>query len=392
MIVVSGSRRPRIVVLQVPRFDLERPAGGAEVVAVQVATCLARRADVTVLHGWPMGQAASEREPVLLGPSLSAIPAFPIDDLVRGSGVLQPELTRSVRTVLKQADLAVSIERVLAVDIGAARLACLGGSGYAHAYEVLRSGLWDRLVVPSDSVLRELDPDPSETERIHVVPNGIDTSRFRPWPKRDGREGCRPIRLLVPSRPGWEKGHGRALALAGALQDRGFEVELTCLSQRGFLDADDFLGELAIRAAGLRLRVLPWREHRRMPELYADADLTLCLSEIPEGFGLAAAESVASGTPIVAADSGFLGRMLPAAHGIRLVEAGASHSMLADVALEALAVGRLECLHSGRPYIAERYDLERMRRAYAKLVDTLLDRWHQAQVDVRVYHHEPIQA
>lgn len=120
-----------------------------------------------------------------------------------------------------------------------------------------------------------------------------------------------------------------------------------------------------------------------MPALYHEADLTLCLSEIPEGFGLAAAESVASGTPVLATRSGFLGRMLPAGHGLHLVEHSAPSSALADAALEALVAGRSRCLARGRPHIAQHYGLDRMQRAYADLVDALLARRNHSPAGAR---------
>jgi glycosyltransferase involved in cell wall biosynthesis len=306
------------------------------------------------------------------GTRLAALAAFPIEDHVRYEGVVRPRFTAAGSAVLAATEVLVTVERVLDEDVGVPRLACLGGSGYPHCVQVFHSRRWDRLVVPSASVLHELGPTPSQRECVDVIHNGVDTELFTPGDRQDEPCGGRSLRLLVPSRPGWEKGYRLAIRLGQTLQKRGQDVELICVRQHGFLKMGAFYRRLREEAADLPLRLLPWRGHRGMPGLYRKAQLTLCLSEVPEGFGLAAAESVACGTPVLAARSGFLTRMFPPDHGFYAVDSSAALSTLVAVAEEAATAGRRDCLARGRPYVVKNYNLARMRRAYAEVVASLL--------------------
>ena len=110
----------------------------------------------------------------------------------------------------------------------------------------------------------------------------------------------------------------------------------------------DFAGEVLLRTHRLVLR-------------------GLCLGDAEEGFGLAAAESVATGTPVLAMPVGFLAEMLPPDHGIFLASREAEGPELLDLARRALRVGRRQCLAAGRPYVAARYGIERMRGEMARI-------------------------
>jgi glycosyltransferase involved in cell wall biosynthesis len=59
-----------------------------------------------------------------------------------------------------------------------------------------------------------------------------------------------------------------------------------------------------------------------MAELFASADLTLCLGSAPEGFGLVCVESVLCGTPVLARDAGAQLSLLPPGHGCFVAPVG----------------------------------------------------------------------
>jgi glycosyltransferase involved in cell wall biosynthesis len=365
------SRRPRACVVQVPPFDPDRMLGGAEVIAVHLVRALTAIADVTVLHGTP--DPAPPHPPGGSGFPAQVLAAFPLDEHVRERGHIRPCLTEPARRVLTEADVLIIVERTLDLDhpFGASRIALLGGVGYPHTLDVLRHRAWDRLVVPSPFVARQVAEHAPQAQGVAVVENGLDPALFAP--------PCIPVpaspevRLLVASRPGWDKGFRRALGLARALESAGTPVTLVCFAQPDGFGPPDFASELRSEAAvhGVRLRVLPWRAHTEMPEAYHRADLTLCLGDAPEGFGLTAAESIACCTPVMACPAGFLGEMLPPDHGLYLVSPDADPADLVPAALAALAHGAEHCRSRGRPYIATRYSLTRMATTFAHLVGEL---------------------
>jgi glycosyltransferase involved in cell wall biosynthesis len=76
--------------------------------------------------------------------------------------------------------------------------------------------------------------------------------------------------------------------------------------------------ELGVRDS---LRYTDWKTQDEMPALFRSCDLTLCLGNIIESFGLTAYESIACGTPVVATNVGAY-RFLPDVPGVHRVDFG----------------------------------------------------------------------
>lgn len=124
-------------------------------------------------------------------------------------------------------------------------------------------------------------------QQTTVIPNGIDTNFYKP--SRDGglRRGDRPFRLLFVGNPSRRKG---ADLLAPIMERLG----------------PDYVLDLA---AGLRgrnefrmtdnMRRLPRLSASALRDAYRNADALLFPSRL-EGFGYAAAEAMACGTPVIA--------------------------------------------------------------------------------------------
>lgn len=363
------SCRISVCVVQVPGFNPDRMLGGAEVMAVQLVRALATLADVTVLHGTSHPPAPESRAFPGLAARVHA--AFPIDEHVREQGHISPRFTTSARRRLASANVVVTVERTLtreALDGApqAARVACLGGVGYPHTLDVLRHRSWDRLVVPSRFVERQITENVPDARGVTVIENGIDPAVFAPPQARHTRSDR--LRLLVASRPGWDKGFRRAIDLARVLETSGTPTTLVCFEQTDGFGPADFTSQLLPEATGLDVEVLTWREHAAMPAVYHGADLTLCLGQAAEGFGLVAAESVACGTPVLASPAGFLAEMFPPDHGLHLVAPDACPADLGAAACEALASGPEQCRVRGHSYVASRYGLDRMVSAFRRLV------------------------
>ncbi|MDW3207330.1 MAG: glycosyltransferase family 4 protein [Alphaproteobacteria bacterium] len=147
-------------------------------------------------------------------------------------------------------------------------------------------------------------------ERIKVIPNGIDTTRFRPIDKRVARQ-----EMDLP-----ENGRFILFSALNALSDerKGFGHLITALRQlRSATDPEP--PELLI-AGDVQPEKLPRldvpvrflgtiQDNDRLRTAYAAADLVVAPS-LQEAFGKVHVEAMACGTPVVAYDSGGPGEII----------------------------------------------------------------------------------
>jgi glycosyltransferase involved in cell wall biosynthesis len=125
---------------------------------------------------------------------------------------------------------------------------------------------------------------------VHLIPNGVDTTLFRPAP-RPPREGAE---VLYVGRLSDEKNLGTILDAAASL-DRGVRVT--------FLGDGPARGPLEARAGalGVNLRVRPVVPHAEVAAIMAGADVFV-LASFSEGHPKVLLEAMASGVPCVASD------------------------------------------------------------------------------------------
>lgn len=186
---------------------------------------------------------------------------------------------------------------------------------------------------------------PDLGDKICVLPNGVDTERFRPN-ATGGAE--HPPRLLFVGRLSPEKGVHVAVAAFARLAPRHPALVLELVGEPGLMpyaylaclprtpaleDALAFYGrsigarlyrELLLRAraylapilAGLpppvraRVRIVGAIPHDRLPAIYRTATLLLAPSVWDEPFGMPVIEAMARGVPVVASDSGAFAELL----------------------------------------------------------------------------------
>ncbi|MBP1987422.1 glycosyltransferase [Halolamina salifodinae] len=171
----------------------------------------------------------------------------------------------------------------------------------SRRYESWFLGQADAVIVPSENtgqyVAEELGVDDPR-----VVPNGVDTERFRPVDPSGFRErhDLPEDRTLV----GYTGRHGHEKSLPEILVacDR-LDREVTVVFG-GDGPAREEL-EAAARARNVDARFLGFLDREELPAFYASLDAFLFPSPV-ETQGLVALESFACGTPVVAVDSGAL--------------------------------------------------------------------------------------
>lgn len=165
----------------------------------------------------------------------------------------------------------------------------------------------------------------ASAEKVHVIPNGVDTRRFRPMAKEDARRMLGlPVRSPVILTVGalvQRKGIHRVLEILPQLCAR--HTDLIYVVVGGGSVEGDMSRELTrlIKERNLEghVRLEGPRPSESLPAYYAAADLFV-LPTTNEGWANVIVESLACGTPVVTTDVGgnrevlcgdFLGRIIP---------------------------------------------------------------------------------
>ena len=156
----------------------------------------------------------------------------------------------------------------------------------------------DHLVTPSTSsardAIRDFELDPAQ---LHIVPNGVDTDCFRP---RGPRVPGSIITLCSADVP--IKGLAVLLQAVALLPTR-LPTQLTVVSKPApGSDTQKLVAELGLAH---RVRFVSGLDDAELAELMATHEVA-CVPSLYEGFSLPAVEAMASGTALVASDSGAL--------------------------------------------------------------------------------------
>ena len=127
---------------------------------------------------------------------------------------------------------------------------------------------------------------------VHLVPGGVDTTRFPFVPMPDERRGKQII--FMPGRAEDPVKGAGVLREAGALlatSRNDFEIRITHADTS--LDTDWF-------------KAIGWRGHHALHALYTEADICVVPSVWEEPFGMVALEAMSAGRPVVASRVGGL--------------------------------------------------------------------------------------
>jgi glycosyltransferase involved in cell wall biosynthesis len=230
----------------------------------------------------------------------------------------------------------------------------------------------DLTIVPSRYLGRSINATVgtsgmSGIEPVVVIPNGIDTKRFAAV-KSLPPSPADTLRMLYPHRPDERKGIFECLELARSLRDgrSGLKLELVIpkhIDAERLPDLKQIHTSIDSRAQELGIqdviRYVPWQTSKQMPDFYQTGDVTLCLGNAIEAFGLAPYESIAAGTPAVVSQVGAY-RDVPIHPNIEMIEYGDLEAPVAavlrqfDAGLNAAAMPPLPSEYE-RALMIERY-------------------------------------
>jgi len=158
----------------------------------------------------------------------------------------------------------------------------------------------DCIITPSYHARRDLQETLHVAEeRIHVVHHGVAEPFFDP-PARGALQLAQPYVLSVGTLQARKNLDILVRAVAKLREERGTDVTLAIAGRRGWKTAafDAACEQTPVRLLGMVA-------DEELPGLYANAAVFVQPSSY-EGFGLTAAEAMACGTPVIAADAGSL--------------------------------------------------------------------------------------
>ena len=160
----------------------------------------------------------------------------------------------------------------------------------------------DIIVANSLSLRHELvSRFPSVAEKARVVWLGVDTWRFRPV----NVQAARPFfTILFAGRLIPRKGlHVLLQALPWARKQSGQRLRLIIAGGSRNARYKRDIRQLA-RRSGVPVKFLGTVAHRRMHQIYRQADILVCPSQKHEAFGLVNVEALSAGLPVIASDIG----------------------------------------------------------------------------------------
>lgn len=182
----------------------------------------------------------------------------------------------------------------------------------------------NQVLAGSEHIRAVLEEVVGWTERVRVVPPGVDIEELRPEPRdealagllEEARRDPAPSSERVPDAGNADRladflsGDGPTVVYVGKLsEEKGVHLLLEALEHvdaRAVVVGFGPAREELERAAGERVLFTGALEHRHLRHLWPLADVSVTPSVFPEAFGMVAAEAAACGSPpLVARHSGL---------------------------------------------------------------------------------------
>jgi glycosyltransferase involved in cell wall biosynthesis len=275
--------------------------------------------------------------PSALRDARAELAALPSDGVVVIDGLALAGLERVLDTEAKRLPVVALIHHPLALETGL-------DPGEARLLETAERNalaLVSRVIVTSQWTARTLGSYGVPVERVRVVEPGVDrrsprqraaraaakhpsrdTPEDRPWGSGAHDE---TVRLLCVATVTPRKGHAVLLEALAELRDRRWH--LTCAGSvtrdaATFAALEHQIDRLALRA---RVSFLGDLDADALEREYERADLFVLASYL-EGYGMALAEAVARGIPVVSTTAGAIPETVPASAGV-LVPPGDSRAL-----------------------------------------------------------------
>ncbi|NYZ13058.1 glycosyltransferase family 4 protein [Azospirillum sp. RWY-5-1] len=237
-------------------------------------------------------------------------------------GLALPALADAVTRDAGRLRLSAMIHHPLWLETGLA-------AGEAERLRALEAGCLSamrRIVVPSARTLADVVAMGVPAERVTVVPPGTDPAPFAAG-SGDGMVRLLSVATLTP-----RKGHATLIEALRRLESAAWRLLVVGSAERDPEHAARLRAIIAAAGLGERVTLAGELDGEALAAAFHGADLFVQASH-HEGFGMALAEALAHGLPVVATAVGAAPELVPAGAGL-LVPPG-------DAAALAAALGRV---------------------------------------------------
>lgn len=195
---------------------------------------------------------------------------------------------------------------------------------------------------------------------ITVIYNGVDHTLFKPTKNRAQSRSTKNVKVLFCGNLTRRKG---AQWLIPIIEQLGKNITFTYTT--GLRTRDSL-------PSHPRLECLGTSAHHTMPAVYQAADILL-FPTVREGFGLAAAEAMACGLPVVATNCSSLPELIENGKGGFLCPLGNINSFAEKIQLLAdNPLQRQEMGEYNRGIVEKNFTIDRMIRQYTELFEQVL--------------------
>ena len=231
---------------------------------------------------------------------------------------------------------------------------------------LLRANSLTAVAQPLADVIATYHPDLAA--RIAIVPFGVDTEEFRPQSPAPARAANAMLRIGHFKSDDYTYGRLELLQAVEPLARQPGRIELHLAGRRGG-DGGHVAAFLAAHPHVARCVV----DHglvpvNAMPRLYHDIDLYI-LNSFQESFGVAAAEALASGVPVVGSDVGGVRALVSNCDTGFLVPPGDVEALRAAILeMEEHPALRQMCAERGRQRVVARYPWQHSVDGVARLL------------------------
>jgi len=205
---------------------------------------------------------------------------------------------------------------------------------------------------------------PGDENRIHVIPNFVDTKVFKPL-EPEKRDWERP-RVLYPRRLSTVRGVNDFIWLAAQFP----EVDFLCCGNSGpERDQEERLKQFTEGQSNIKAI---WRKPEEMFEIYQQSDISIIPTRAAEGLSLSLLESMACGLPVIATPVGGLPNA--AIDGYNAIICDLNHDNLSDALKKLLKSPKLcsKLGKRGRQMAVESFDIEIWKQKWRKLINKVM--------------------
>jgi len=201
---------------------------------------------------------------------------------------------------------------------------------------------------------------PGDENRIHVIPNFVNTEIFKPLPPE--RKNWERPRVLYPRRLSTVRGVNDFLWLAAQFP----EVDFICCGNSGpEKDQEEMLRQFTNGKSNI---TAVWKKPEEMYEIYQQADIAVIPTRAAEGTSLSMLESMATGLPIIGSNAGGLPNLL--IDNWNGIQVDMNHDKLADALNKLLKHPKLAAKmgRCGRQMAVNSFDISIWKRRWRELI------------------------